>query len=65
MFEKRITKVFKNNKKRFRSIIDAKYIKISKFPKDNRYLKAAKLLGEYFANGVSLSLIQQKLGVIF
>ncbi len=39
--------------------------KISKFPKDNMYLKAAKLLGEYFANGVSLSLIQQKLGVAF
>lgn len=39
--------------------------KISKFPRDNRYLKAAKLLGEYFANGVSLSLIQQKLGVAF
>lgn len=39
--------------------------KISKFPNDNRYLKATKLLGEYFANGVSLNLIQQKLGVTF
>jgi hypothetical protein len=39
--------------------------KMDKFPVDNLYLKAAKILGEYFANGVTLQLMQQKLEVLF
>ena len=60
-FAKKLNIIEVSNDAKIKCISD----KISKLPKDNRYLKAAKLLGEYFANGVSLSLIQQKLGVIF
>ena len=39
--------------------------KIEKFPVDNLYLKAAKILGDYFSNGITLKLLQQKLEVLF
>lgn len=42
-----------------------KSTKLSELPENNIYIKSAKILGEYFANGISLKFLTQKLGVIF
>lgn len=35
------------------------------FPEKNIYIKTARILGEYFSNGISLQLLTNKIGVIF
>lgn len=39
--------------------------KIKNLPKDNLYIKASKVLGEYFADKMTLNLLSQQLGVMF
>jgi hypothetical protein len=45
--------------------IICKSTKLSELPEKNIYVKSAKILGEYFANGISVKFLARKLGVIF
>lgn len=47
------------------AIIISEHEKIKIFPINNMYLRMAKILGKYFANGVTLKLLQQHLEVLF